>query len=267
MSSLLKWVKTNRLTLGFLLPGVAILLFIAVPLIKVVFGVSPAELFNTLFDETAINAIWLTLYAALISTAIGFLLGVPLAYLLARRNFPGRRLVEGLINLPIVVPHSAAGIALLFVFGRGYIGGDAFGALGIDFMDSLGGIVVAMMFVSVPFLIESSKEGFKKVDIKLENVARSLGASPWQAFYRVTLPIAKRSIFSGGLLMWARGISEFGAVVIIAYHPMIAPVLIWERFQTQGLDYALPVAAILILISLIVFIALRMLVAGAKEND
>jgi len=255
-----KWITTNRMTLIFVLLGLVIFLFIVVPLGKMILASDPMILLDSFLDPEVMGSIWLTLYAALIATAIGCLLGVPLAYLLARANFPGKRLVEGLIDIPIVVPHTAAGIALLFVFGRNFVVGKAFDNIGIQFVDSTAGIVIAMLFVSIPFLIDSAKEGFKKVDVRLEKVARSLGASPWQAFFKISLPLAWRSIVAGNIMMWARGISEFGAVLILAYHPMIAPVLVYERFETYGLDYARPVAVLLIMVCLIVFIALRMLV-------
>ena len=106
----------------------------------------------------------------------------------------------------------------------------------------LPGVIAAMLFVSVPFLIDAAREGFESVDPHLEYVARTLGSSAWSAFWRVTFPMAWRSIISGLIMMWSRGISEFGAVVILTYHPMIAPVLLYERFQSFGLEYALPVA-------------------------
>jgi molybdate/tungstate transport system permease protein len=255
-----KWITTNQMTLTFVLLGLVIFLFIVVPLGKMILASDPMILLDTFLDPEVMGSIWLTLYAALIATAIGCLLGVPLAYLLARANFPGKRLVEGLIDIPIVVPHTAAGIALLFIFGRNFMVGKAFDNIGIQFVDSTAGIVIAMLFVSIPFLIDSAKEGFKKVDVRLEKVARSLGASPWQAFFKISLPLAWRSIVAGNIMMWARGISEFGAVLILAYHPMIAPVLVYERFETYGLDYARPVAVLLIVVCLIVFIGLRMLV-------
>ena len=255
-----KWLTTKRMTLIFILLGLIIFLFIVVPLGKMILASDPTILLATFLDPEVMRSIWLTLYAALIATAFGCLLGVPLAYLLARADFPGKRLVEGLIDIPIVVPHTAAGIALLFVFGRNFMVGKAFDTIGIQFVDSTAGIVIAMLFVSIPFLIDSAKEGFKKVDVRLEKVARSLGASPWQAFLKISFPLAWRSIIAGNIMMWARGISEFGAVLILAYHPMIAPVLVYERFETYGLNYARPVAVLLIIVCLIVFIALRMLV-------
>jgi len=262
----LKWAAVNKFTFTFILLGAIIFLFVVIPLVRMIVASDPTLLHDTLFDDEVRNAILLTLNTALVATAVGFVLGVPLAYLLARYDFPGKKLVEGLIDVPIVVPHTAAGIALLFIFGRNFFGGKMFAPLGIDFVDSSAGIIVAMLFVSIPFLIDSAKEGFKKVDVRLEKVARTLGASPWQTFWKISFPLAWRSIFSGNIMMWARGISEFGAVVILAYHPMIAPVLIYERFETYGLTYSRPVAVLLIIISLLIFVVLRTLVNRGGGN-
>lgn len=255
------WLKGT-----FLILGGIILLFIIAPVGKMIFASSPSILMESLRDSEITSSIILTLYAALLATVIGFVLGVPLAYLLAKTQFPGKKLIEGIIDLPLVIPHSAAGIALLFVFGRNYFMGQAFDGIGIRFLDSLAGIVIAMLFVSVPFLIDSAKEGFKKVDPRLENVARTLGATPWKTFSRISFPLARRSITAGCILMWARGMSEFGAVIIIAYHPMIAPVLVYEKFETYGLNYARPIAVILILISLVVFVVLRFLLYRRERS-
>ncbi len=255
----LRQISVNTMTITFTLLGLIIILFIILPLAKTVFSSSPAVLFNTLLDDDVRNAIWLSLYTALIATLIGTVFGVPLAYVLARFDFPGKRMVEALIDVPIVIPHAAAGIALLFVFGHDFLGGKLFSLIGVTFVDSIAGIVIAMLFVSIPFLINSAKEGFKSVDIRLERVSRTLGASPWQTFLRVSLPLAWRSILVGNIMMWARGISEFGAVMILAYHPMVASILIADRFEQFGLDYAVPVAALLIMICLAIFIGFRTL--------
>ena len=260
-----KWITTNKMKFTFILLGLVMFLFIVVPLIRMVSASDPRVLYTTLLDTEVRNAIWLSLYAALIAAAVGFVFGVPLAYLLARHEFPGKKIIEGLIDVPIVIPHTAAGIALLFVFGRNFFPGRVFHVMGIDFVDSTAGIVVAMLFVSIPFLINSAKEGFKKVDVRLEKVARTLGASPWQAFFRVTFPLAWRSILTGSIMMWARGISEFGAVIMLAYHPMIAPTLIFERFESYGLAYSQPVAVLLVLISLFAFVGLRTLVKRGEK--
>ena len=260
-----KWIATNKMKFTFILLGLVMFLFIVVPLIRMVSTSDPRVLYTTLLDTEVRNAIWLSLYAALIAAAVGFVFGVPLAYLLARHEFPSKKIIEGLIDVPIVIPHTAAGIALLFVFGRNFFPGRVFHVMGIDFVDSTAGIVVAMLFVSIPFLINSAKEGFKKVDVRLEKVARTLGASPWQTFLRVTFPLAWRSILTGSIMMWARGISEFGAVIMLAYHPMIAPTLIFERFESYGLAYSQPVAVLLVLISLFAFVGLRTLVKRGEK--
>jgi molybdate/tungstate transport system permease protein len=241
-------------------------LFVLVPLVKMVFLSDKNALAQALTDSVTFNSILLTVYAAFIASAIGFLLGVPLAYVIVHYRFPLKSVTEALIDLPVVMPHSAAGIALLFVFGRNYFMGRLFGAVGVEFVDSLAGIVIAMAFVSVPFLVNAAKEGFRKVDPRLEKAARTLGASHWQTFSRVTFPLAWRSILAGNLMMWARGMSEFGAVVILTYHPMIAPVLIFERFESYGLKEAIPVAAILVVICATVFSGVRALLAMRRTD-
>ena len=256
----------ERMRLVFALLGGLLVLFIAWPLIKTVTGASPAALWQTWREPEVRDSVLLTFGASLLATVAAFVLGVPLAYLLARADFPGKALVEGIVDLPVVVPHSAAGIALLMVFGRKMPLGRLFGLLGIKFVSAAPGIVIAMLFVSLSFLVNAAREGFEAVDLRLERVARTLGATPWGAFWRISFPLAWRSILSGMVLMWARGLSEFGAVVILAYHPMVAPVLLYERFESYGLDYSRPVAALMILICLLTFVALQ-LVARRKERD
>ena len=132
-------------------------------------------------------------------------------------------------------------------------------------MGSVTGIITVLTFVGMPFYINSAKEGFENISPRLEKVSRSLGASMPATFFRITFPLAWRSIVVGIIMCSARAISEFGAVVIVAYHPMIAPVLIYERFESYGLKYSQPVAVWLVLICLILFIFLRILTAQKKE--
>ncbi len=236
-----------------------LVIFVSYPIVLTLTGSPLRVLGDTLLDSEVLGSILFTFSSSLIATVIGLATGIPLAYILARHDFPGKSLIEGLIDLPIVIPHSAAGIALLLALGRNSILGRGFGLLGIRFVSSAPGVVAAMLFVSVPFLVDTAREGFEAVDSHLENVARTLGSSQWRVFWKVSFPLARRSILSGLILMWSRGISEFGAVVILTYHPMIAPVLLYERFQSYGLDYALPVAGIVILISMLIFLVLRAL--------
>ncbi len=215
-------------------------------------------------DKTVWDSIFLTYYAALISTLIAIIFGTPLAYILSRYDFRGKSIVEGVVDVPVVIPHTVAGIALLAVFGsNGLIGSFS----PIKFVDALPGIVVAMLFVSIPIYLNTAKEGFASVNLRLEQVARTLGASPAKVFFTISLPLVIRHIAAGAIMAWARAISEFGAVVVIAYYPMVAPTLIYERFLSTGLSAARPIAVILILLSLAVFVILRILLWNKKERE
>jgi molybdate/tungstate transport system permease protein len=242
-----------------------LVLFVILPLASTLLSITPQQFLLALSDPEVLHSTGLTFGAAAIATVLGLAAGVPLAYLLARRRFKGKRLVEAIINLPVVVPHTAAGVALLLVFGRRGLLGRTLAPLGLSFTDNLAGIVVAMLFVSLPFLVTMGRESFRLVDEELERVALIDGASQWQAFWLVTLPLAWRGVLGGAVMMWARGISEFGAVVILAYNPKIMPVLIYERFEGFGLDAALPAAVLLILAVLVVFGLLRL--ALLPETD
>ncbi len=148
-------------------------------------------------------------------------------------------MIEALIDLPLAVPHTVAGIALLMVFGRQGVLGEPLQALvGLKFWGTLAGIVVAMLFVSAPYTVNAARIGFEAVDPRLEKIARTLGLDPWRTFWRITLPLARRGIMTGVTLTYARSISEFGAVVILVYYPMTAPVMIYELFLRFGLDQA-----------------------------
>ncbi|MGA2503883.1 MAG: ABC transporter permease [Anaerolineales bacterium] len=249
----------------FSLAGGLLVVFVVLPLVSTLLSTTPADFIKSFGDPEVLQSVGLTFGAAAIATALAMVTGVPLAYLLARRKFAGKRLLEAIINLPVVIPHTAAGIALLMVFGRRGLLGQWFSPLGITFTDNLGGIVVAMLFVSLPFLVNLSREAFALVDEEFEKVALIDGASQWQAFFTVTLPLAWRGVLGGAVMMWARGISEFGAVVILAYHPKIVPILVYERFEGFGLDAAQPIALLLILVALVVFISLRL--ALLPEQD
>lgn len=250
-------MKRSSLRVVFTLAAGLLLIFILLPLAAALFSTQPEDFVATLVDPEISRSIALTFGAAGTATLLAVLCGVPLAYLLARTTFRGKTLVEAVVDLPVVVPHTAAGIALLLVFGRQGWLGRVFAPLGLTFTDNFAGIVAAMTFVSLPFLVNLSREAFEKVDVEMERTALIDGASPWQAFVFITMPQAWRGVLSGMLMMWARGISEFGAVVILAYHPKIIPVLVFERFQGYGLSAAQPVALILILSALLVFGLLR----------
>jgi molybdate/tungstate transport system permease protein len=239
--------------------GACLVLFIVGPLLRLLLLATPGSLADALHDPELRASIALTVATASIATFIGALFGVPLAYLLARRRFPGRRLVQGLIDLPVVIPHPVAGIALLLFLGRRSPVGGALARLGLEFVSHVPGIVVAMLFVSAPILVSGAREAFRGIDPQLERVARTLGDSAWQAFRRVTLPLAGRGILAGAILAWARGVSEFGAIVILTYNPKVASIYIYDRFTAFGLSAAVPAAVILLVVALTVFVLVRLL--------
>ena len=242
----------------FLLLGAVIVLFLSIPLVKLFVSVGLVNMSKTIIEPEVYSSIFLTLRVAFFGVVFVCITGIPLAYLLARYEFFGKSFIESLLDIPVMVPHTAAGIALLVAFSNGYIG-DILNFLHLGFIDTTTGIMSGMMFLSAPILINGAKEGFRKIDYRYENVARTLGASKIEAFFTIILPMAKSDIINGALMMWSRSLGEFGAVVIIAYHPMVAPVLIYDRFNNFGLKFSAPVAADMIAISVIIFVIIRAL--------
>lgn len=248
--------KKNRFNTTLIALALILIFFLSVPILKIFIGVGSEKLLLTIKDGEAIDSIILTMKVSAWSMIFVLFTGLPLAYVIARYDFYGKSLVEALIDIPVMIPHTAAGIALLTTFGDSFIG-DFFKLFGIEFIGTEYGIMIAMMFLSAPFLINSAKDGFRKVDVKLEKIARTLGASPLQVFFRITVPNAKKDIINGALMMWSRGLGEFGAIIILVYHPMTTPVLIFDRFNSYGLSYSAPLAAVIIGFSMLVFLVVR----------
>jgi molybdate/tungstate transport system permease protein len=241
------WFHVTALTFGLAIFGV--LLF---PIICFVLLDSPQTILETFSQSEVALAMKTSLLSATICTLIVLVFGVPLAYGIARTNFRGKTVLETAIDLPILIPQSAVGVAFLWVVGaKGFLGGV------VNVGGTLTGVILAQMFVSAPFLIKTAITSFEAVHPHLESVARSLGASPAGAFWRVSLPLAARGIFVGCILTWARAISEVGSVAILAYYPMTAPVLVFSRSTQAGIEQARPVAIVLILTCLWIFIGLH----------
>ena len=235
------------------------LLFIVAPLAGLVGGGGAGGI-RLLFSDAELRAsLLLTVVCASLATLLGIIGATPVAYLLARGRFRGRSLLAAIIDLPLLIPHPVAGIALLLVLGRNTPLGSALWTLGLQITGSVTGIVAAMLFVSAPLYVSAAREAFDRVDPRFEGVARTLGDTRWQAMRRVTLPLAWRGLLAAAIVMWARAVSEFGAIVILVYHPRVASVLSYERFTAFGLKDALPVAAVLLLLALIPLAALRAL--------
>lgn len=259
---------SGGLQLAFALSSGLLLAFLVAPLLAVLFA-RPYETFVLgLTDRELWNAIGVSFACAAVAAVLAAVLGTPLAYLLARRSFRGKRAVQALLSLPLVIPHPVVGIALLLVFARHRLLGSLLdGRLGIEIVGAAPGIVMAMLFVSAPLLVKHVEEGVHGLDRRLEQVAESLGASPWRAFAHVTLPNVRPAIAAGMVASFARGVSEFGSIAVIAYFPRTAPVLIWDRFSSWGLDGALPATALLLVLSLGVFGVLVFFEARRQGRD
>jgi molybdate/tungstate transport system permease protein len=239
--------------------GSIFLLFLVAPIARLVAGGGQSGVAELFTDAELRGALWLTAVTATVAMAAGALGGTPLAYLLARRAFRGKAVVAAVLDLPLLIPHPVAGIALLLILGRGSAVGRALLHAGIQVAGSPVGIVCAMVFVSAPLYISAAREAFARVDTRYESVARTLGDPAWRAFRRVTLPLSMRGLIAAAVVMWARAVSEFGAIVILTYNPKVASVLSYDRFTGFGLTEALPVAAVLSILALIPLVALRAL--------
>lgn len=257
--------KYNTFNLVMLVLSSVILLFIIAPLAGMFLDTGAREIFETASDKEVQQSIWLTLWVSFAATFFFAIGAIPLAWLMARKNFPGKSIIQGIIDIPVVLPHTAAGIAILGFISRNGALGKIAGIAGLTLINNPAGIALAMAFVSLPFLINSARDGFAAVPERLEKAALTLGANRKRVFFTVSFPLASRSIVTGFIMMFARGMSEFGAVVIVAYHPMIAPVLIYERFSSFGLNYARPSSVLFILVALAIFVILRLISFKKKE--
>lgn len=242
------------------------LLFVAFPLIvMLVRGAGEDGFWASLTEGFVLDALRLSLATSGVAVLITGVLGTPAAYFLAKARFPGHRIVDGLLELPIVLPPAVAGLALLMAFGGtgpiGHIGGS------IAFTTSA--VVMAQVFVSAPFFIRSARVGFEAVDDELEGIAQTLGASPIISFWRVSLPLARRALITGLVIAWARAIAEFGATMMFAGslqgRTQTMPIAILAALESD-LGASLALASIMLLMALAVLLLVRW-VTGKDDTD
>jgi len=225
--------------------ALASLALLICPTLYALVSCDPEALLAAASDPEVISAIGLSFATATATALISLVLGTPLAYVLSRSGTRVRSALEALLAIPVLLPHSAAGIAILSLFGPR----SPLKPLASYLVDKPLGIIAAQAFVSAPLLVFSARAAFDTVPVELELAARSLGASRTKVFFWVSLPLAGKGILAGFLLTWARALSEFGAVVVLAYHPKTAPVLVYHRFLAWGLRGSQPVVVLLIIIT------------------
>jgi len=209
------------------------------------------------------DALALSLATTAVTALLTVVFGTPLALALARRRFRGQVMVETLIDLPIVLPPSVAGLALLLVFGRRGLLGEPLSVMGIEIPFTVIAVVIAQLFVAAPFYIRSARTGFASVDHDLEDAARVDGATERQLFARVTVPLASSALAAGLVMSWARALGEFGATIMFAGNvegqTQTLPLVVYSEFQSGNLEASIAAAAILVLAAFGVLVAVRLL--------
>jgi molybdate transport system permease protein len=251
----------GRLPVALVLPAVVGLAFLLVPLVGLLVRAPWGTLPSRLVDASIGEALRLSLVCASLATVLCLVLGVPLAWLLARGDVPGRGVLRALVTVPLVLPPVVGGVALLFVLGRrGLVGQYLDAWFGVSLPFTTAGVVLAEAFVAMPFLVISVEGALRAADPRYEEAAATLGASRWLAFRRVTLPSILPGVVAGTVLCWARALGEFGATITFAGNfpgeTTTMPLAVYLALETDP-DAAIVLSVVLLLVSVGVLAALR----------
>ncbi|MFE1166775.1 ABC transporter permease [Nocardiopsis sp. NPDC058789] len=253
--------KSGRVPWILVVPAVAGVLFLVLPFAGMLVRAPWPTMGARVTDPTVLAALWLSLSTATVATVVSLLLGVPLAWLLARTEFPGRRFVRALVTVPLVIPPVVGGVALLLVLGRNGLVGrylDAWFGLTLPFTPAA--VVIAQVFVAMPFLVISVEGALRGADRRYEEAAATLGADRVTVFTRVTLPMVLPGIGAGAVLCWARALGEFGATITFAGNfpgaTQTMPLAVYMAMQRDP-EAAIVLSLVLLLVSLVVLATLR----------
>ena len=255
-------MRIERAALGTLV--VLLVAFLALPVaVLIVRAVAGGALVTAVRDPVVLEALFLSLSTTAISLLLTVVLGMPLAYALARRRFRGSSLIETIVDLPIVLPPSVAGLALLLVFGRRGLVGSSLDVAGLAIPFTTVAVVLAQLFVAAPFFVRSARAGFAAVDRDLEDAARVDGAAERQVFRWITAPLAGSALAAGLVMSWARALGEFGATIMfagnVAGRTQTLPLVVYGEFGAGELDASIAAASILVLAAFGVLVAVRFL--------
>jgi molybdate transport system permease protein len=236
-------------------------LFFVLPLVGLLQRAPWSSIWDDLTTEEARDALRLSLICSLWATLLSVLFGVPLAWVLARVEFPGRSLVRALVLLPMVVPPVVGGVALLYAFGRsGLIGEQLYDWFGLQLTFNTSGAVLAETFVAMPFLVLTVEAGLRTMDTRYEDAAATLGANRWTTFRRVTLPFLMPSLVAGAALAWARALGEFGATITFAGNiqgrTQTMPLAVYLALESRP-EGAIALSLVLLAVSIVVLVMLR----------
>lgn len=246
-----------------LAPSLVFLLFVGLPVAALAArALDSGELGRNLSSGLVLEALRLSAITSTVTLVLAIIFGTPVAYLLARRSFPGRSLLDLLIDLPVVLPPTVAGVALLVTFGRRGVAGEQLAALGLEVAFTQAAVVLAQLFVSAPFYIRTLKAGIESVSIEYEEIAATLGAGQARIFRRVLLPLVWPSVLAGAVLCWARALSELGATLVFAGNfpgrTQTLPLAIIGVFDSgRSIDFAIALAVILVGLAAVLLLLLR----------
>jgi len=234
---------------------------LAVPLAGLLWRVPWASAWGEVADPAARDALRLSLVTSLSATALAIVLGIPLAWVQARVAYPGRSVVRALTMVPMVLPPVVGGVALLLALGRRGLVGQHLDAVGVQLPFHTSGAILAEAFVAMPFFVLTVEAALRSVDTRLEDAARTLGASPGRVFWRVTLPLVRPSLVAGAVLAWARALGEFGATITfagnLAGRTQTLPLFVYVRLESGDQDAAIVLSLVLLVVSLGVLVGLR----------
>jgi molybdate transport system permease protein len=252
----------DRTRFWLLVAGLPALLILGLPVLALVMrAVAGGSLVTALTSPAVLDALWLSGITTAFSVTLVVILGIPLSLALARGRLPGRTAVETIVDLPIVLPPSVAGLALLLVFGRRGLLGDPLADLGVSLPFTAAAVILAQFFVAAPFFIRSARTGIASVERELEDAARVDGARERSVFRFVTLPLAAPALAAGLVMCWARALGEFGATIIFAGsiegRTQTLPLLVYGRFNSSDLDAAIAAAVVLVVAAVIALVCVR----------
>lgn len=258
----------DRLGALLVLPLAVMVLMVVGVVVALVLRLTPAELWAALSSAETLTSLRLSLWTSLAALAVALVLAVPAAYLMARREFPGRLVLDTLLDIPLVMPPLVAGLGLLFLFGHRMLG-EPLAMLGLSLLFSPLGVVLAQSFIAATVLLRTAKAAFESVDPGYGAVAATLGLPPWQVFWRINLPLAARGIASGAVLAWARALGEFGATLMVAgaNRPQTEtlPMAVYLNIATGETGVAVACALILLVVAFGLLLGMRAL-GGAQRR-
>jgi len=242
------------------LGGMVFTLFILFPLVSIFVNLTPSQFIAGISEPLALQALKLSAGTTLITTVIVAVLGVPMGYVLAKGKTWPVRLMDAIVDLPMVLPPAVAGLALLMAFGRRGLLGGYLNLFGIGLPFTTAAVIVAQIFVAGPFFIRSARNGFAAIDHYLEQASLTLGKTPWQTFWQVSIPLCAPSLLSGAVMTWARALGEFGATIMFAGNlpgvTQTLPLAIYTAME-RDLNTALAMAAMMIFFSFLVIFLVK----------